>query len=91
MTNTGMYTIQHNYIRVRKVNWPSAYEHPSIINEYLKKEFEIRPVFGATDALQISDVHVSRFSVIPNKDNKWGFIRDLSYASRYNVNEGIKK
>ena len=73
------------------MNCPSSYEHPSVIDKYLKKEVEIRWVFGATDASPVSDVHVSRFRVIPNKDIKWGFIQDLSYTRGYNVNDGIKK
>lgn len=72
-------------------NCPFANEHPSVIDEYLRKEVSLGRVFGPTHAPPLQNLHVSRFGVIPKKGNAWRLILDLSFPVEHSVNDGIDK
>lgn len=54
-------------------NMQSAYEHPSIIDEYIAKECALGRVLGPFTPQKIPFLQLSRFGVIPkkHKPNKW--------------------
>ena len=72
-------------------NCPSAQQHPSVIDDYLKKEVTLGRVFGPTNSPPIFNLHISRFGVIPKKGSGWRLILDLSYPFGHSVNDGINK
>ena len=73
-------------------NCPSAQQHPSVIDDFLKKEVTLGCVFGPTNSPPIFNFHISRFGVIPKKGGLGlRLILDLSYPFGQSVNDGIKK
>ena len=72
-------------------NCPSAHKHPTVIDNYLAKEINFGRVFGPTDTPVFSNLHISRFGVIPKKQAGWRFILDLSFPFDHSVNDGIDK
>ena len=61
-------------------NKPLAYEHPSVIDEYLANEVSLGRVAGPFTIAPLPLLHVSSFGVIPKKGqpDKWRLIVDLS-------------
>ena len=78
-------------LKSAKTNCPSAREHPSVIETYLAKEVSLGRVFGPAISPPLTDLHVSRFGVIPKKDGGWRLILDLSFPFDHSVNDGINK
>ena len=74
-------------------NMQSAYEHPSIIDEYITKECALGRVLGPFSPEKIPVLQLSRFGVIPkkHKPNKWRLILDLSHPESFSVNDGIER
>ena len=78
-------------LKSAKAHCPSSAEHPAIIDKYLAKEVSLGRVAGPFQAPALSNLHVSRFGVIPKKDGGWRLILDLSFPFGDNVNDGINK
>ena len=78
-------------LKPAKRNKPSAYEHPSVIDEYLATEVSLGRVAGPFASPPVPLLHVSSFGVIPKKGQpgKWGLIVDLSSPGGARVNDGI--
>ena len=76
-----------------RTNLQSAYEHPDVVREYLKKEVREGRVAGPFDRSLAPSVHINRFGVIPksHQPNKWRLIVDLSFPVHRSVNDGIPK
>ena len=74
-------------------NMASAALNPSVIDGYLQTELEKGRVAGPFPFPPYPDLHVSRFGVIPKKNQpgKWRLILDLSSPSGRSVNDGIPK
>ena len=74
-------------------NLGSAIEHPKVVEEYLAAEISQNRVAGPFTRSFITDVHISRFGVIPkgHQSNKWWLIVDLSHPVGHSVNDGISK
>ena len=64
-----------------------------IVIEYLQHEISLKIVAGPFPRTLLSDVHVSRFGVIPksHQTNRWRLILDLSFPKGKSVNDGIPK
>lgn len=82
---------QNQTLKSAKRNKPSAYEHPSVIDEYLANEMSLGRVAGPFHTPPFPFLHVSSFGVIPKKGqpNKWRLIVDLSSRGGASVNDGI--
>ena len=78
-------------LKPAKRNKPSAYEHPSVIDEYLATEVSSGRVAGPFASPPVPLLHVSSFGVIPKKGQrgKWRLIVDLSSPGGASVNDGI--
>ena len=78
-------------LKPAKRNKPSAYEHPSVIDEYLATEVPLGRVAGPFASPPVPLLHVSSFGVIPKKGQrgKWHLIVDLSSPGEASVNDGI--
>ena len=74
-------------------NMASAALNPSVIDGYLQTELEKGRVAGPFPFPPYPDLHVSRFGVIPKKNQpgKWRLILDLSSPSGRSMNDGIPK
>ena len=70
---------------------PSAYEHPSVIDEYLATEVSLERVASPFASPPFPLLHVSSFGVIPKKGQpgKWHLIVDLSSPGGASVNDSI--
>ena len=51
----------------------------------------LRRVFGPVAHIPLPNLHISRFGVIPKKDDAWRLILDLSFPFGHSVNDGINK
>ena len=71
-------------------NMQSARDHPEVIRVYLDEERAKGRVLGPFRPTDISQVHTSRFGVIPKGVNKWCLILDLSSPEGRSVNDGIQ-
>ena len=78
-------------LKSTKANCPSAFEHPSIVDNYLTKEVSLGRVSGPLKATVLDGLQISRFGVIPKKDGGWRLILDLSFPVGHSVNDGINK
>lgn len=78
-------------LRCAKRNKPSAYQHPTVIDEYLANEVTLGRVAGPFRHPPSTNLHISSFGVIPKKNQpgKWRLIVDLSSPSGSSVNDGI--
>ena len=78
-------------LKPAKRNKPSAYEHPSVIDEYLATEVSLGRVAGPFASPPFPLLHVSSFGVIPKKGQpgKWRLIVDLSYPGGASMNDGF--
>ena len=72
-------------------NMASALANPQVINEYLRTEVQSGRVAGPFHQPPFHNLHVSRFGVIPkrNQPGKWRLILDLSSPTGHSVNDGI--
>ena len=72
---------------------PSAYEHPSVIDEYLATEVSLGRVAGPLTSPPVPLLPRSSFGVIPKKgqQGKWRLIVDLSSPGGASVNDGINR
>ena len=57
-------------LKSAKANYPSAFEHLSIVDNYLAKEVSLGRVSGPLKATALDGLQISRFGVIP-KDGGW--------------------
>ena len=72
-------------------NWrrrPSAQQHPSVIDDYLKKEVTLGRVLRPTNLPPIFNLHISCFGVIPKKGSGWRLILDHSVNLKRYTMEG---
>ena len=71
----------------------SAFDHPSVIDAYLQNEVSCGRVAGPFSTPPFTDLHISRFGVVPknNQPGKWCLILDLSSPDGHSVNDGIPK
>ena len=78
-------------LKSAKRNKPSAYLHPSVIDDYLANEVSLGRVAGPFRVPPFPNLHVSSFGVIPKKGQpgKWHLIVDLSSPGGASVNDGI--
>ena len=70
----------------------SAYLHPEVINEYLKKEHALGRLLGPyPESFSAPSLHLNHFGVIPKGHNtgKWHLITDLFLSPGHSVNDGI--
>ena len=74
-----------------KKNLTSATAHPDVVDKYLHHELLLGRMSGPYPTLACSDVHISRFGVIPknHQPNKWRLITDLSHPAGSSINDGI--
>ncbi len=72
---------------------PSAYQHPSIVDDYLAKEQSAYRIIGPLDPQRLPHAKVSPFGVIPkhHQPNKWRLILNLSAPEGFSVNDGIAR
>ena len=72
-------------------NMASALPNPQVIDNYLRSEVQLGRVAGPFQQPPLSNLHVSRFGVIPkrNQPGKWRLILDLSSPAGHSVNDGI--
>ena len=76
-------------LRPATCNMPSAYEHPTIVSEYLSKERALGRMLGPFNSIAgLPPLQLNRFGVIPkgHTQGKWRLITDLSYPSGHSVN-----
>ena len=78
-------------LKSAKVNCPSAFEHPLIVDNYLAKEVSLGRVSGPLKATALDGLQISHFGVIPKKEGGWHLILDLSFPVGHSVNDGINK
>ena len=71
-----------------KRNMGSAYEHPSIVQEYIMQEVAMGRLLGPFSSCPIQHLHTSSFGVIP-KRHQWRLIVDLSSPVGHSVNDGV--
>ena len=69
----------------------SAYDHPTVVSEYLRDECTQGRILGPFGRPPIPSLKVSRFGVIPkrNQTNEWRLIVDLSSPTDHSINNGI--
>ena len=83
----------NHFLRVKSCNrnMASVYDHPSVVHEYLANECAHGRVFGPFDTLPVPSLRLSKFGVIPkrNQENKWRLIVDLSSPTDQSINDGI--
>ena len=72
-------------------NMASALKNPQVIDNYLHTEVQLGRVAGPFLQPPFHGLHVSRFGVIPkrNQPGKWRLILDLSSPAGHSVNDGI--
>ena len=72
-------------------NMSSAFLNPQVIDNYLQSEVQIGRVAGPFLEPPLPRLHVSRFGVLPkrNQPGKWRLILDLSSPTGNSVNDGI--
>ena len=71
-------------------NGRSAYNHPTVIDEYLREEARRGSIAGPFELSPMADLHVSKFGVIPKSTpGEWRLILDLSSPVGFSVNDGI--
>ena len=72
-------------------NLQSAVAHPKVVDDYLQQELLLRRISGPFPNSLCTDVHVSRFGIIPkhHQQNKWCLIVDLSHPKGLSVNDRI--
>ena len=78
-------------LKSAKRNKPSAWQHASVIDDYLANEVALHRVVGPFASPPLPNLHVSSFGVIPKKGQpgKWRLITDLSSPRGASVNDGI--
>ena len=71
----------------------SASLQPSVIEDYLHREFAKGRIAGPFSSPLIPHLHISRFGVIPQKHQpgKWRLILNLFSPDGHSVNDGIRK
>ena len=74
-------------------NMKSAEDNPHVVTDFMDAELRRGVVLGPFRRQEVSEVHISRFGVIPksSRPGKWRLIVDLSYpeGKSVNVNDGI--
>ena len=78
VTGSGLALTPMQSLKSAKANCPSAFEHPSIVDNYLAKEVSLGRVSGPLKATALDGLQISRFGVIPKKDGGWRLILDLA-------------
>lgn len=76
-----------------KSNMKSAVENKGVVEQYLKREVELKRVVGPLPPNSIPGMHINRFGVIPkaHQPGKWRLIVDLSHPEGSSVNDGIER
>ncbi len=76
-----------------KSNMKSALENKGVVEQYLKREVELKRVVGPMVPHSIPGVQINRFGVIPksHQPGKWRLIVDLSHPEGSSINDGIDR
>ena len=87
------YNLPSIALKSAKKNMRSAYDHATVVADYLATELAEGRVVGPFPPSMIPSAHVSRFGVIPKSHqlNKWRLIIDLSHPHGKSVNDGVQK
>lgn len=73
-------------------NLSSAFEHPEVIDDKLKKEISAGRIVGSFERPPFADYMISPIGVVPKKAaGQFRMIQHLSYPHGKSVNEGIPK
>ena len=74
-------------------NMASARKHPTVIDDYLRKEVDSMNILGPFPSTSAPAVHINHFGVTPKKHQpgKWRLITDLSFPEGSSVNDAIEK
>ena len=74
-----------------KSNMLSAEQNPEVVDAYLAKEVAAGRVVALSAEHQLTEVHISRFGVIPkpHQPGKWRLIVDMSHPKGSSINDGI--
>ena len=80
-------------LRSSSSNMRSAFDHPSVIDAYLKNEVSCGQIADPFSSPPFTDLHITRFGVVPknNQPGKWHLILDLSSPDGHSVNDGTPK
>ena len=71
-------------------NVKSAFEHPVVIDDYLRRERDAGDVIGPVDSKSLPPIQISHFGVIlKSQPAKWCLIVDLSHPAGSSVDDGI--
>ena len=75
-----------------KANMRSALENPEPVHKFIYNELQAHRIAGPFNPNQFPETHISRFGVIPKRDQpgKWRLILDLSSPEGHSVNDGIE-
>lgn len=79
--------------KVAKKNMLSAYQNPSVVDDYLAKEVSLGRVCGPLEVSVCPGLQVSRFGTIPkaHQPGEFRLILDLSHPRGASVNDGVQK
>lgn len=82
--------IAHSFASARK-NKASAYDHPEIVDAYLRNEVTLGRVAGPFITSPFPELHISSFGIIPKagQPGEWRLILYLSSPQGFSVNDGI--
>lgn len=78
-------------LKPKRHNLQSAYEHPTVVSQYLMEECKHKHTLGPFSSPPLPSLQISSFSIIPKRQqhNKWCLILDLSSPDGCSVNDGI--
>ena len=86
------FTKPQSSLKAATSNLEGAREHPDVVTDYLSTEVFLGHVAGPFLLQAVSQVHISRFRVIPKgHTGKWRLNVDLSHSRSHSVNDGIPK
>ena len=77
------------HTRLTAPNLASAFQHPQVVDEALKKEVAENRMAGPYDNPPYNNLHCSGVGVVPKKDNGWRLINHLSAPSGNSINDFI--
>ena len=87
------YNAPQSTLRSASQNLACALQYPEVVDQYLSEELAHHRVAGPFHRSWGSHVHVSRFGVIPkkNQSNKWQLIINISHPTGQSINDRIPK
>ncbi len=84
---------KNKHLQSSTSNMLSATQNPDPVQKYVDNELAQQRIIGPFTPSDASEVHVSRFGVIPKRHQpgKWRLILDLSSPHGRSINDGIDK